>query len=62
MIHLSVGYAMMSNSNSFRNKDLPSISCSPRQNSLMSQISEIGSKGSGHGNESEAQVLKIGFT
>ncbi|XP_042383181.1 transcription factor bHLH80-like isoform X2 [Zingiber officinale] len=49
------GYAMMSSSNSYRNKDLPSISCSPRQNSLMSQISEIRSKGSGHGSESETQ-------
>ncbi|XP_042377134.1 transcription factor bHLH80-like isoform X2 [Zingiber officinale] len=50
------GYAMMSSSNSYRNKDLPSISCSQRQNSLMSQISEIGSKGSGHGSESETQM------
>lgn len=61
MLHLSVGYAVIS-SNSFRDKDLPPITCPLRQNSLMPQISDIGSEESGHGKVSETQVLNIGFT
>ncbi|KAG6528983.1 hypothetical protein ZIOFF_011175 [Zingiber officinale] len=38
-LHSSVGCTVISSS-TFRNKDLPPISCPPRQNSLMSQISE----------------------
>ncbi|XP_074590915.1 transcription factor bHLH81-like isoform X2 [Curcuma longa] len=44
------GYTVISSS-SLRNKDLPPISCPPRQNFLMPQISE-----SGHGKESETQT------
>lgn len=61
MLHSSVGYAVTS-SNSFRDKDLPPTTCLPRQNSLISQISDIGSEESGHGKGSETQVLNIGLT